>query len=556
MKKLFAIILSLGLIIAPVGSAGRAHASGGGAVQQLFGIANGIIGSDILIKCKLGAMQPSIMAYMAGSLVYILGELTTAKDKKNSLNTQATDLAALKTAQAGQGGGDLQKNIIDQQIQSEEKNLEVIQKRSKFIMATLVVYAVATILAMLEQWGKLVKPDIGACTTRPEMNIWKAGLISSAYTMLSSGELNAMGLVTGVAASVGMKLLLAKLIKVSNEGEKLIVPPLNTATGRIIIFGVLSGVVGLIVAELKKSKQAAKQRIADLRKVRDSFIKDENGMEQGSSGSTQQNSLAENKSAQLNQGKLVGLSNGAVADRSCFSSDQKSFSPEACKSPYRIPRPNIMGSGIGMPLVNEGVSTSSDLVDSLSSGDSARAEVQAGKLASMAGRITKIKDELVNKMNKELMAQGKKPINFDEESKKLMTQFNSELMKNGFSNGNLASSGSGEAALSEVVKGASDTSQVSAVVAPAVTPNVDPGLDLKGIDQDLTESTDLELDSPKTSSLSDSLNEFESSEADIAKTPEVSIFKQLSNRYILNYTKIFSRKEVVPESAPTEAPKD
>ena len=44
-----------------------------------------------------------------------------------------------------------------------------------------------------------------------------------------------------------------------------------------------------------------------------------------------------------------------------------------------------------------------------------------------------------------------------------------------------------------------------------------------------------------------SLDDFESPEQDISKKSDVSIFKQLSNRYILNYTKIFDRrKEPVP----------
>jgi hypothetical protein len=56
-------------------------------------------------------------------------------------------------------------------------------------------------------------------------------------------------------------------------------------------------------------------------------------------------------------------------------------------------------------------------------------------------------------------------------------------------------------------------------------------------------------------SLDESLNDFESTESDISKDPEVSIFKQVSNRYFLNYTKIFQRKEINPPLAePAPAP--
>ncbi len=44
------------------------------------------------------------------------------------------------------------------------------------------------------------------------------------------------------------------------------------------------------------------------------------------------------------------------------------------------------------------------------------------------------------------------------------------------------------------------------------------------------------------------LSDFEATEQDIVKTPETSIFKQVSNRYILNYTKMFDRKKGLEDS--------
>lgn len=562
MKKLFAIIFSLSLIMAPVGNTGKAHAAGapGGMLQQLFGIGTGIVGSTILTKCTMGSMQASVMIFMAGSVVYILGEMMTAKDKKKSLDAQATDLAEFKQGQTGVAGGDVQREILDKQIESEEENLKVIQKRKKFVTATLVVYAAATIMAIIENWWRLpppaglAKPDMAACTIGAPMGTIKSMMIATAYGMLTNGELSAMGLVSGAGVAMGTKVLAGKLLAGTNAADGVISGPMNSATGRAIIFGVLTGVVGLIVGELGKAEKEAKKRIADLKKVRDSLPKDETGMMAGTSSPTGDPVNNNVDPSKLSGGKLKQLGVGAMAKRDCYSSNQKEYSSSACASPFKMPRVNISGSNLNIPVLTEGMNAGADLADSLASGDAAAADVQAGKLASMAGRMNKVKDELVKRMNDQLVKEGKKPINFDDESKKMMNSFAAELKKGGFT-GNLASMESGEAAVSEAVKEAESNAPTAiSAAAPVIDPNSAAGMDLKGLEEIGADATGADADANKAASLSDSLEDFESNESDISKDTSVSIFKQLSNRYILNYTKIFNRKEAAPETAPAEAP--
>jgi hypothetical protein len=52
--------------------------------------------------------------------------------------------------------------------------------------------------------------------------------------------------------------------------------------------------------------------------------------------------------------------------------------------------------------------------------------------------------------------------------------------------------------------------------------------------------------------LEQSLQEFESNESDISPQKQVSIFKQVSNRYILNYNRFFREEEPTPEAPPVE----
>ena len=88
MNKFLSFILSLGLIISPIPWNSRVHASDflKDLPSQVVGVANGVIGSSILVKCKLGSLQPSVMLYMGGSVVYILGEIDQATSKLKQMN--------------------------------------------------------------------------------------------------------------------------------------------------------------------------------------------------------------------------------------------------------------------------------------------------------------------------------------------------------------------------------------------------------------------------------------------------------------------------------------
>ena len=94
--------------------------------------------------------------------------------------------------------------------------------------------------------------------------------------------------------------------------------------------------------------------------------------------------------------------------------------------------------------------------------------------------------------------------------------------------------------------------QPNAAKAPAVDPNAAAAAALAaaGYGNTINEGTlsAEELAKKNGKSMDQALNEFESSESDISKRSETSLFKQLSNRYLLNYNKIFERKKEDPVS--------
>lgn len=573
MKKLFAVILSLGLIMSPVPVVSTAHASGGGGIaKQILGMANGIVGSSILVKCSMGGMQPSLIAYMAGSLVYVFAEIKGGMDQKKHQKEQSANLN--KTHEEMKEGGDFQAATIDAQINDVEKKLEIVQGRRKWMMATKVIYGIATGLAIFEVWRALPPPpagvglgitDFAACRSNPASDSMMTKAIAMAYSGLVGFSQNgimgaAMNTIGALAVKKMAKLLLD--IEIGTKVADAAINMLSSGMGRIAFFAATTALVMLIDGELKKEEDDLKSQLADLQKVKEQYEQlESNGLAEGETTSGADPGAGElgNPNDPLNKKYAIkALPGGIEAASGCFSrsGDGVGFSKAGCKNPLQLKRPTF-DFKLTTPSLVAGANTATDLANALSSGDLAKADVAAGSLAGMAGRIDAINKDLMKKMNDDLKKQGKKPIDVKGELNRQLAALNAGLNQANPGSGNfsMADIGNvGEAATSEVGNGAdSNASDINtAGTAAAVgVPAADPFGDLSGIGEGGLE-TDAFGEAGKVASLEDSLGDYESSENDISNKSDVSIFKQLSNRYFLNYTKIFQRKEIAPPLAEPE----
>lgn len=566
MKKLFAVILSLGLIIAPIPVVSTAHASGGGFAKQILGMANGIVGSTILMKCKLGGMQPSLMVYMAGSLTYVFGEISGGMAQKKHMKEQGEKLN--KTHEEMKEGGDYQKATVDAQLEDEKKKLEIVQGRRKWLMATKVIYAVATGLAIFEIWRALPTPvglnipDNAACAPNEASNKVMTKAIAAAYSGLMGF---AGGGIMGAAMGAGGTLLtggadfILKVEAGTSATEGTATGLLNNAYGRIAFFAAATALVMMIDGELKKEENDIKKRIADLEKVKGQYEElNSEGLAEGESTSGTDPGAGELGNDPNNPNNrtyaLKALPGGIESASGCFSQEGSgvNYSSAGCKNPLQLKRPNF-DFKLTTPSLVSGANTASDLANAISSGDMAKANVEAGSLAGMAGRIDAINKQLMKKLNDDLKAKGKKPIDVNGELNRQLAALNGALNKANPGSGNFSMADIGNAGEANTTEGNSteansaeiQTAGTNAAIGVGAT---DPLADLAGIESGL-ESDALAGEGEKVASLEESLNDFESSEDDISNKPDVSIFKQLSNRYFLNYTKLFNRKEVAPPMA-------
>jgi hypothetical protein len=553
MRKLFATLLSLCLILAPMpvvhANEGASDSNEARYGRQILGISNGIMGGAILTKCRLGSLQPSILSYMAGGLTYIAGEIISGKKQSKNQKDQVDQLANLERNMTE--GGDFQKAMVQAQIDNEKTNLDLIELRRKWLLATKIVYGTATALAALEIIMSLPppvglgKPDQAACTPLEASHsaITESVIMAYSSLQLTGGNLKGAAVTTAMSA-------LSKFILNIRVGAKLSdksIAILSTAYRRIGFFAAASALVVLIDKDLKKEEEKLRENIAKLETVKAQFDVADNSLIEGKALDG-----ASSNSSVLEKHALKSLPEVEQVPKHCFSktSSGLDYSEVGCKNPVKLARPNI-DIEMNVPALVAGANTASDMAQALADGDMAKADLAAGSLVSMAGRIEKIQADLMKDLNKKLIAEGKKPIDIEAESKRQLASLNQGI--------NQASPGSAQSNVADLKSGEAATSKTEEAIKAAAITNVknneqevsaEAGIDLSDIAQDSFDAD--QNDNGKVASLSDSSNEFETNETEIAEDSGVSIFKQVSNRYFLNYTKIFKRKEIAPVPAPAQ----
>ncbi len=570
MKKLFATLLSLHLILAPVPA--LAAGGGGGIAKQILGIANSIVGSTVIVKCAMASMQPSLMVYMAGSLVYVASELAGGNKQKEQQKKQSQSLDSLKANMTE--GGDYQKGAIDAQLKDEKDKLEVIQGRRKWMMATKAIYATATALAIYE-WIRQFPPppagigqgipDIGACSPNPAANMPITAAIALAYSGISayasSGVMGVASTMAVAAADFVFKLGIGASV------ADMTMTALNTALGRVAVFAAATALVMVVDGELAKEESETKKRIADLEKVKDQFYEQTGSGTKLAEGSSNSDIGADNqngKDKDKNKYELKTLADGQNQKRKCFSTAKNAtqYGEESCASPLKLTRPN-MDPKFSVPTLVAAANTSTDLGQAIANGDMAAADVEAGKLAAMAGRIDAVRDNMMKKLNSDLKAQGQKPISIEDTLSTQLSAFNKALNEKKPGSGNYTmddlgfgkGSNAGKAEVSapdlaSTKDGTQDINPVSSAPAGSEVPGA-VAADLsqfENVSEDaLSEDAlgEYPFESQNVARLgSGSDDDKSASGEEISKERDVSIFKQVSNRYLLNYTKIFQRKEI------------
>ncbi|HLW56853.1 MAG TPA: hypothetical protein VKY27_05675 [Bacteriovoracaceae bacterium] len=120
--------------------------------KQVLGASTAIIGANIISSCKWGAKVPSILTYMAGAIAYLVSEISGGKKQNEEHKARLKRIEEIKKMVAeNQGGGDVQRTLIEQRLEEEEKLLEFTKKRNTWVKAIMAIYLTAAALAISEE---------------------------------------------------------------------------------------------------------------------------------------------------------------------------------------------------------------------------------------------------------------------------------------------------------------------------------------------------------------------------------------------------------------------
>lgn len=565
MKKLFAVILSLGLILAPIPVVGNAYAedqdekeSKQSYANMILGLANGIVGSVIITNCKdVPSMTIDHYTYMAGSLAYIGGEILVGKKKGSDVGTNQKEIEKCQAEK--KHGGDFQRCTLEAQKKDLESSKRFTEQKIKWTKATLTMYSLATAATAAE----LICGNIPTCRPFLDASLMcsSTGASKAVQIAVVSAFGYASGGLLGAAMAGGMKAFGSKLGIVADATDKM-TNALSSGYARLAFYLGASILVKTILGNLETSKGNIEKRIAKVQKVIDTLEDADNNIAEGQS--TSGSSVKPGELAGGVNGNptrtydVVSLAGGTQIAKHCWSGSGSStnFSESGCSSPIRLNKPSFPGM-VNIPTLTDGTGAAIDMANAVSSGDLAGADVQADKLIAMAGRITKLKDDLVGKINDDLVKNGKKPIDGKESLKQQIASINDQLNRQNPGSGNFSIGddvNAGEAGVSASIP-ASEVPDASGVAAaPAIDSGSLSSVDLSSFEPGSDTVDPNAAGTEKVATLEDSLNDFESNESDIAQDSGVSIFKQVSNRYFLNYTKIFDKKKIAdPPLAPQPA---
>ncbi len=553
MNKIIVILMCFNLMAAPVafaqgttaGGSTTASTSGGSLpdpgkksyLDQILSIGTAVVGTSALLTCKTGAVIPSIQLFFAGSLVYVASEILGGKTHTEAERLKTEELKALEGKL--KIGGDLQLATLEAQLKDEQALKAFANKRKMWLTAIMAIYAAATALATIEVATApftLVPPGwIGTCA--PGAAVASTSAVQKAIVAAYAfGVGNAGG---GVSPYAAMGAALA--VSVTSLGTSM-ATAMNSPTGRLVFFGAAAGLTATLVAKMGATASKIQERITILEKLIAQFkeeTKATNNVAEGASlttaGTQSGNGATANNPTKSYNIKSLPLGSGLP--KNCWTKgfDGKLTYSEKCSKPITLSKINF-GTDNSIPTLKSIANLGTDFAQAVADGDAAKADVSASALEAMASRANEIKDEQLKKLNASRVASGQKPIDLNADSEAQLASMKASLSKD------LASKGISEEALNK------DMSEVST--------------DKRQSSQEISAGAEKTIEVPPTENLNLSESKIDDAagvplaelEADasagdtagngeIAEDSDVSIFKQVSNRYFLNYNKIFERRE-------------
>jgi hypothetical protein len=547
MRKLFVLLISFTLIVSPVslandGEPGYWERNWDFYMKQGVMLINSVVGTSVIAKCPGAALTYSAWGWMAGSLLHIGLELFQKSDHESALIQKMENLKVQKSQLQTEGDSSQLEMLL--QLKAEHEQIRnFMTLRRDWTWGVQIMYDVAVALAILE-WTETImtlggKTNVIACSPSGPWVSRGVGLVFASASYFQQGG--------GAPTTVGTSVVALSALK-QNEKEFLskvggiadgITSIVSFPPGRVGLFGANALLTYLVIRGLNDRIDIANQNITDIENVIRNFrltnTDYELDLDNNPGGAA---AAAPTKTGQIKKlGEVKKIPKCLANSGGNFSYNQGN-----CKSPVKITMPQLKMSG-NFPTLTKGLSLGVDMANAMAAGDTEKVKLAGAELNSMAGRIKEIKNQLQEKLNADLKKAGKQPVDFDKEIKQQLAKMTAPVSSDVSFSPSLASTP--PTSKSSEAKTTQDDNSVK--IPEVVSPVPEATATLSE-----SESTEVPEAQITEKSLDESLNEFEVPVEDISKESTVSIFQQVSNRYILNYTRFFEQKKSLEEARPVK----
>jgi len=565
MGKIFSIILCLQLIIFPLTSFGEdapdtgsrdqptaeqaalaqefedqvrtENTEGASAwIKQIVMMVTSCTGSTMMISCPRGFMLPSIYAFVAGAGSFVAAELQGSSDLATErarasqlLNsTTETNTFNYDAINSMVGNRSLQLETINAAILTQQSLLKYAEAKLTAYWWMIGFYWGSVALAVAEGFNVF---DGGGAAGCMGTDFGASQGIATVLFTFGFGVGNLASSTSDEEAKkkmlsfVGSMVALAISAKVAEFGYY------QWGWTRVITFGALAVLGSWLVYDMFQKIDAIKQNIADLEKIKASFPSGEGDKPNDFTLTDYTGNQPDPKKYSNNGPKEQDTK------KFCFDSKMQ-FGPD-CSNPMKFTPPAMSGD-FDIPVLKDFMSNATNMANASASGDGAAASVYGGKIANSASSLRNLAKKAIKKYNEHQKKQGKPELDFDKEVKKRVLEFASDYKKQFNAHPNILASLNPKAGLPDAkpkeLKNKIGPLEKSETKANSTSPK-----DLlAGLDTGDENPVEIKKETP---TLEQSLNEFETTESDINKTKDVSLFAILSNRYVLSYGRIMNQKK-------------
>lgn len=599
MTKLLSIILSFTLIVSPMSfaqtevpsepsqeSSGCQSSPDDSYAKQIASMGMAAVGTGALLTCKMGSALPSVYIFMAGSLAYIASELMGGKAQQQDQKELAAKIKQWEEIKAR--GGEVQLETMKAALKNEKDTLAFLEKRNTWMKAIAAIFITAAGMALVEEtelmawiaspvkWPMWPPMKFGACT--PEGTIAQGMAVKAALAGAYSFGISASQCGMKKYATMGV----AMGVSVTALGP-IVSTALNTPMTRKALFIAEAAAVTMVAADVSSKSGKVKESITKLESLVSQFQANTQvtteltpGTTSGSTSGATSGSNSGGGSTTGGRGGITGGSAGGSTSgfaggdydvttlpdsetrlgRHCWSQNQNTVDYNTnCETPVtlNVPKTDMKWT---IPTLNSASNSAKEMAQAIASGDMSRADVVARSLAGQASTLNDIVKSQEANINKARLARGEKAIDFDKAVKdqvaSMEAAINAEAKKSGTNmpllGNDEASSLADSSKTNSLQVNTAESDESVSVPQNIPTDGSEENVISEGLmnEGSMTSGNKLSSNSLSNEDGKNSSNK----NNDISEDDDVSLFKQLSNRYQSNYGHFFKRRDLPAENAP------